>query len=476
MQPLILILTVAVVLVLMYRYIIYPALLSPLSKIPNAHFSVPFTSTWIDSKRPGGATGIAAILAAHEKHGPIIRLSPDELSVTSLDGLRKIYTGAFEKDLWFEDAFVNYGTPNMVSMLENKPHAAQKRMLSHVYSKSYIQSSSDLRALSKVLIFERILPLFQHSSENKILFDAYGFSCAVGMDFVTAFLFGIDNSTNFIDNPSTRKKFMDNLTAKRKGVKKGTDELEAYVFAMYRSAVQSPGQSISQPVVVNQLSTQLLKSPLSPQLKELLIASEVFDHIIASVETTTTTLIYLQWELSRNPQLQAALREELRALSPSFQFNSYLEAEEQQLPDPKHLDALPLLNAIIKETLRVYPPTPALLSRVVPLGGSIIEGYTIPGGTVVGTSAKCMHLNEEVFLDASSFKPDRWLSDKSEEGENRLREMNRWFWVFGSGGRMCIGNHFALHSKCPFLLQLFNVYGNMYQSAKDSLADGLKQC
>jgi hypothetical protein len=69
-----------------------------------------------------------------------------------------------------------------------------------------------------------------------------------------------------------------------------------------------------------------------------------------------------------------------------------------------------------------------------------------------------MHLNEKVFSDAGSFLPERWLSDGKEESVNRIKEMNRWFWAFGSGGRMCIGNHFATHSRfhhlCLMLTQL----------------------
>jgi cytochrome P450 len=62
----------------------------------------------------------------------------------------------------------------------------------------------------------------------------------------------------------------------------------------------------------------------------------------------------------------------------------------------------------------------------------------------VGTSAYCLHMNERVFPSAAEFRPERWL--KSEDPD-RLKEMNQWFWAFGSGSRMCIASHFALNSK-----------------------------
>jgi hypothetical protein len=449
MLPIVLISAAALFIALFYKYIIYPGFISPFAKVPRAHFSVAFTSIWIRWKRPKGTTAIQTILASHKNHGPIVRLSPDELSVASLDGLRKIYTGGYDKTQEYEDEFMNYGIPNLVSMLQSRPHSIQKRMISHVYSKSYIQNSVDLQTLSKVLLFEGLFPALQSAAQEDGIVDAYGLSQVLGADFVTAFLFGIDNCTNFIRDIDARKKFMANFWAKKDGVEvmRATKELEAHVLSLCRAAETLSGKSpASQPVVHAQLSSQLSKLSVPPQQRELVVASEMLDHISASVDTTTTTMTYLAWELSRDPNLQEALRKELRSLSYPLLYLPQAGVEEQRLPDPRELDALSLLNAILKEVLRVYPPTPALLDRVTPPSGAIIEGYVIPGGITVGTSAKVLHSNEKVFSESESFKPERWLSDGTEESENRVREMNRWFWAFGSGGRMCIGNHFAIHS------------------------------
>jgi hypothetical protein len=170
----------------------------------------------------------------------------------------------------------------------------------------------------------------------------------------------------------------------------------------------------------------------------------MLDQFGAGTETAKVTLTYLQWELSRRPGLQSALRNELLTLNPHSRFNP--SDDFQQRPDPKTVDALPLLDAILKETLRLYPPSPILLNRVVPQTGTTIEGYDIPGGLVVGTSGFVMHMNEDVFPDASSFKPERWLADSAKK-----TEMNRWFWAFGSGGRMCVGSHFAIYSALSIL-------------------------
>ena len=449
---------------LLYRYIVYPAFVSPLSKIPNAHFTSPTLPAWIRLQHRNGGTGIRAIFAAHQKHGSIVRLSPDELSVASLDGLRKIYSGGFEKTQWYADEFMNYNSPNLVSLLGNKPHSLQKRMLSHVYSKSYIQNSIDLQVLSGVLLFERLFPILQAAAQDEKPLNMYSLNQALGLDFMSAYLFGISNSTDFIRNVSARDKYTEKWRTKTRdlpGKEKAVKELESYVLCLCIAAEAQISKKempttvpSTQPIVYAQLSSKICdNSPLSePKARSAVtaVASEMFDNLGAAHETARITLVYIQWELSRRPELQSVLRAELLTLSPPITYptKSNTSIELSSLPYPQAVDKLPLLEAILKEILRLYPPSPALLPRITPTGGAIIDGYVIPPGTKVGTSAHCMHRNEEVFPEAGEFKPERWLEDGWVKGnEDRRKEMNKWFWAFGSGGRMCIGSHFAVHSK-----------------------------
>lgn len=422
---------------ILYRYILFPLFVSPLAKIPAAHWSTPLSAKWFSNLCLDGKTGISAILAAHNKLGPIVRLSPTEISVASLDGLRKIYTGGFKKDNSYA-MFANYGTPNLVSMLGNKEHAARKRMMSHVYSKSYIQNSTDVKRISEVLV-KRMLSILREGEGKD--FDAYGFNHGIGADFMSAYLFGLENATKYMAEPEARRRFTQAYRTKFKhlpGGKEATEVVELVVLELCQAAEESnrrgiQSQTTTYPIVYPQLSSHLSK--MSPGNIEAKVASEMFDHFIASIETTRITLTYMQWELSRRPDLQRSLRDELLTLSPT------LNIDQDDLPDAKAVDALPLLNAILTEILRLYPPSPATLTRITPPVGTTIEGYFIPGNITIGTSAQCMHQNTSVFDDPQDFKPERWLT----KDEEKRKEMNRWLWVFGSGGRMCIGSHYALH-------------------------------
>lgn len=93
---------------LTYKYFLQPAFLSPLSRIPGAHFTSHFSTAWILWQRYRGREN-RAIHDAHKRLGPIVRLGSTELSVNSLDALKAIYSDDFDKDEFYSRAFDNYG-------------------------------------------------------------------------------------------------------------------------------------------------------------------------------------------------------------------------------------------------------------------------------------------------------------------------------------------------------------------------------
>ena len=93
-----------------------------------------------------------------------------------------------------------------------------------------------------------------------------------------------------------------------------------------------------------------------PDLDDLDIASECADHFLAGINTTSDTLVFLIWVLSRseNTSIQRRLIQELRTSS------------LDDIPSPKDLQAanIPFFDAVIQETLRLYAPLPASEPRV----------------------------------------------------------------------------------------------------------------
>jgi hypothetical protein len=215
-----------------------------------------------------------------------------------------------------------------------------------------------------------------------------------------------------------------------------------------------------------QASSSPVHAALARQPRDLSVASEVFDHVLAGQETTGVTLTYLAWHLSRSPTLQAELRAELLGgLSPDMRRpagannnnNRYGDTKTAiaTMPDPKQLDALPLLHAVILETVRRYAPAGGPEPRVTPHPSCRVGPYEIPGGVRISASVYNLHRDESVFPSAETWDHTRWLprgsghkdQDDEEEEEEEAQEQrrHRQFWGFSSGGRMCLGSNFAMY-------------------------------
>lgn len=150
------------------------------------------------------------------------------------------------------------------------------------------------------------------------------------------------------------------------------------------------------------------------------IVEESMGLMFAGSGTTSTTLIYLLYALSRpeNHQIQQSLREEVRNAS----------------DDLITIKNLPYLNAVIKEAFRLYPTIISTLPRVLdePLE---VESHVLPPGTVVGMQNLVHHRDPDVFPEPEQFSPERWLSS--------TKDMEAALTPFSIGRRSCVGQNLA---------------------------------
>lgn len=103
------------VLAAVYKFLIHPAFLSPLSKIPAAHSTSHLSPLWIYYIRWANIENVT-LYELHKLKGPILRLAPNELSVNCYEGgLKTIYNGNFEKTQFYARRFTNYGFDFMIS-------------------------------------------------------------------------------------------------------------------------------------------------------------------------------------------------------------------------------------------------------------------------------------------------------------------------------------------------------------------------
>lgn len=303
------------------------------------------------------------------------------------------------------------------------------------------------------------------------------------MDFVSAYILGLKNCADHIRRKAEGVQLFQDFKARQKytfwpqelkefttfmgriglqwllvptWVDQANREIEAWIMGLCEKAestlqASENGEKVEvedYPTVYAQLRNTLLKEAsksaepdvnfnIAKQVEglRLTIASELLDHTLAGFDTSGIALTWLAWQLSRprNAHWQRKVREDIESLNGSL--------------DAKAIDALPNLHAVLMESLRLHAPIPGNQPRMTPsapttLGDAEagIAYESLPPGVRVQAQAWSLHRNPTAFPDPENWCPDRWL-DKDSQAQ---REMNRWFWAFGSGGRMCVGSNLAM--------------------------------
>lgn len=115
--------------------------------------------------------------------------------------------------------------------------------------------------------------------------------------------------------------------------------------------------------------TCILEQRDTSQVSDLQLAAHASDFIIAGSDTASVALSTMTYCLLRTPEAMRKLKEEVRA--------AFASCEEI---DAQATSSLSYLRAVILEGLRIYPPLPLALPRVVPEGGDIVDGHFLPSG------------------------------------------------------------------------------------------------
>ncbi|KAJ6475695.1 cytochrome P450 [Mycena vitilis] len=176
--------------------------------------------------------------------------------------------------------------------------------------------------------------------------------------------------------------------------------------------------------------------------------------IIAGSDTTATVLSNAFFFLLSHPESYMRLQGEVDKAFPS----------SKEATDPALLSRLPYLNAVIKESLRLFPPIPTLLQRAPEVGTgpkALGAGLVIPEGTAVIVPPYLLHRDPRNFFpDPEKFIPDRWLGEDAKFIINEAA-----FIPFSTGPANCAGKSLAM-------LEIRLVLACVTQAVDIRLADG----
>jgi cytochrome P450 len=159
------------------------------------------------------------------------------------------------------------------------------------------------------------------------------------------------------------------------------------------------------------------------------VRDELLTLFMAGHETTALAVSYTFYLLSRNPQVEAKLLEELDAVlgDPS--------SPEARLPGWDDLPQLEYTRRVFAEAMRLYPP--AYATARIALADDDISGVHVRKGESVVVSQWVTHRDPQWWPDPLRFDPDRF-SEEAEAARPKLA-----YFPFGLGPRRCVGEPFA---------------------------------
>ena len=162
------------------------------------------------------------------------------------------------------------------------------------------------------------------------------------------------------------------------------------------------------------------------------LRDEALTIFAAGHETTANALAWTWYLLATHPTAQARFHEEVDRVL------------QGRTPNADDLPNLPYTRAVFDESLRLFPPAPAIQRKATV--ATTVCGLPLPAGAVVLIGAYNLHRHPHFWEHPENFLPERWLDG------NRPAVRSAYL-PFGAGPRACVGTHFA-GVEGPLLLAL----------------------
>ncbi|OLN93231.1 putative sterigmatocystin biosynthesis P450 monooxygenase STCB-like protein 8 [Colletotrichum chlorophyti] len=442
--------------------------LSPLWNVPGPTLSrvTSLVLRWNEFN----ANRTAYIHSLHLKYGAVVRIAPNEVSFTSYEALKEIYGSlgsGYDKHRFYNlfrvfqrkyekfkmrSTLATYLTPSlrtMFSTLEKAEHAKRKRIIADRYANSNVMKPLVLSGIEKrAQVFAG-----QCGNASKSSVDVYPKLHSYACDCITHHLFHPygTNSLEKQDDTDMMHQVTVDDSLRNRLIQHHYPTFYQYfskllnLFFEPRDTPLATNFVVGAASKINPASFTLLSrlqdktesSSSVNQMDSADVAAECMDHMVAGIDTTGDSLCFLMWELSQ-PN--------------SSDFQRKLQQEIRENPDVT-FDKLSFLDAVVQEGLRCFPAIPMSLPRVVPTGGKQIDGFFVPGGTIVSSQAHSVNRhNDAVFPNPDVFNPQRWMSSTGEA------ERKRHMFAFSHGGRGCVGKHLAVAEMKILLRAIYSRY------------------
>ena len=207
--------------------------------------------------------------------------------------------------------------------------------------------------------------------------------------------------------------FVDQIIADRRQKRSTSSTADDDLLDLLLSAVDSEGQPFDDQEIKDQALT----------------------FVLAGHETTSNLMTWTVYVLMTNDKVLQACQEEVDRVLPN-----------RTEPTSEHLSQLPICEAVLQESLRLYPPAPLLGRRCVRehyIGSEGQRQILIPAGAELAVNTYILHRREEYWPRANEFDYTRWMRDSVTGRKPKLAHPFCYL-PFAAGSRNCIGQNFAL--------------------------------
>ncbi|CAO2653514.1 Nn.00g029250.m01.CDS01 [Neocucurbitaria sp. VM-36] len=418
---------------------IYLLFFHPLSKYPGPKLWA--ITRWCISRAIISGKSHDIILDMHKKYGPIVRVAPDELAFQSVSawndigGHRKSGQLEMGKEPVFNEAFKD----NLLGVRNREDHGRMRRILSRGFSASAMQKQEQfLQQYVEKLVSE----LYKRCEDGKALLDLEAWYSFTAFDIIGDLTFG--ESFGSLDSgghhpwaslifDTTRVVILSNCLKRinriflpllffitPKGLARRFRENQELTDA---KIAKRKALGANRP---DYMTAMLGDDAKGMYLSEKEITSNCTALILGGAETISSALSATTYYLATNPRAMAKIVDELAVFS---------NVDEISLTGTGQLK---YLNAVITESLRMFPPFAGASPRVVPKGGALIAGCVIPENTTVGIWHWSMSRCPSFFHLADEFHPERWLDEPPFMNDQKQASQ-----PFAVGPRNCIGMNLA---------------------------------
>ncbi|PCH02610.1 Cytochrome P450, E-class, group I [Penicillium occitanis (nom. inval.)] len=408
----------------------------------------------------------------HRRYGPLVRTAPDEISIADGHGWIDIYSAnpQFLKDpTWWKS---QPGHPDsLLSAIDPDKHANIRRALAPGFTPRALKAQEHLVQRYVNLLVQRLREQVVENGNlleidiapwfNYTTFDIFGelgfgesFDCLQHSRYHPwiALLFNSVKAASIV--AATRfYPWLESLL-----MKCIPQSLRKMQMDHYNQIVDKVQRRLSwelqQPDLMSHVIDDNGKTALP--LGELNATFMILT--TAGSETTATVLTGTLNYLAQNPDKLATLVEEVRGA-----FKSELDVSMDAVRN------LQYLNAVINEGLRLCPPVPWMLPRLVPPGGRTVCGVWLPGGPY------SLYRNAQKFHLATTFIPERWLPAASRDPDSLFFQDERSaVQPFSTGPRSCMGIHIAWAEMRLILAKLLLVFDFEAVQGKELRWEGLR--